>query len=198
VSRGARVALVVVLALCCAVLGAIGAAALHWNVVQPSDDELRSAAGGVPLDGFHDVGDRVISGAWAPELARGEVVWDAVVDRVVTVGDLAADLRADGWTVSIRTPWPDRGSIHGERGQFYVTVHLLPGDQGGTHASVSVGRGLVNPSLATTVWLGIAAGAAIGVCVGLVLARGHCRSHPRRPWIPSAVRYGAPSPRTTE
>jgi len=196
-SRGARVALVVVLALCCAVLGAIGAAALHWNVVQPSDDELRSAARGVSLSGFVDRGPRVISGAWAPEFARGEVHWDAVTDRVVTVDDLAAELRTEGWAVDA-DPDPDgSGTLDGVRQPYFLGITLLPGNDVGSMASVYVSRGQVTPSLATTVWLGIAAGGAIGVCVGLVLARRYDRRHPRRLWIPSAVRYGAPPPPPT-
>ena len=180
-SRGARVALVVVLALCGAALGAIGATVLHWNVVQPSDDDLRSAARGVSLSGFTTRDSMAVSGAWAPSFDRGVVHWDAVTDRAVTVDDLAAELRAEGWTVDAGQDPDGSGTLHGVRQPYYLGITLLPAKDVGATVSVVVGRGQITPSLATSMRLGIAAGGAIGACVGVVLVRRYGRSHPRQP-----------------
>jgi len=161
--RWARAALVTLLALALAGVGAAGAAALHWYVVQPSDDDLRAVAAGMTPDGFRDLDEPGVSGAWPVGFERGELHWDAVSDDQVTVDDVAAGMDAAGWTVDV-----DRGreAIDASRGPYVAGVNLGTADGGGTSASISVGRGETEPSLTLTVALGAALGAVVGVLLG--------------------------------
>lgn len=180
--RAARVALVVVVvvAVLCAGLGAGAAAALHWYVVQPSDDELRAVAAGLTLEGFGSTDGRDVSGAWAPSFERGEVHWDAVSERQVTVDDVADELRAQGWAVRTRATPAGGGTVHGERGRFLTWLTLLEGADGGTRASIAVGRGPASPPLGVTVGTGAGAGAVVGAVCAALLAAALARRAGRR------------------
>ncbi|MBO0898743.1 hypothetical protein J1G44_07110 [Cellulomonas sp. zg-ZUI199] len=171
--RGAR-AVVVLLALVLAGVGGVGGAVVHWFVVQPSDDELRAAAADLPLHGFRDVGGRGISGRWAPSFDRGSLHWDAVSESVVTTWDVADALRDEGWTVE--DPG-DGGVVHGRRDRVVVDVRPWGLEDGGTTASIAVGRGDVPPSPGLTAALGAAVGALLGVLGGVLGGRALAARH---------------------
>lgn len=160
---------VLVLGIVGAGLGVVGASAIHWWVVTPSDDELLAVARGVSLPGVDDDGSRVLSGAWLPSLRRPEVHWDATARGAVDVGALAASLHDDGWRVLERDGAAARAVLRGARGPATIRVHVLPRPDDRTLVSTVVSRGTTTPSLTVTLWTGAAAGALLAGWLGAVL-----------------------------
>jgi hypothetical protein len=166
-----------------AVVGTVAGLVLHWHVFQPSDHELLAAIEVVTPTHFAPIGEPVISGAWAPSFTRGAAHVDASTSVVVTLGEVADELRADGWEVDDVDPAAVRGDVRAERGGLVATVHLSPQEedlQGS--ASLSVRRGPAEPSIRVAASGGAVAGT--GVAVGAALAvrrsaqRGESRARP--------------------
>jgi hypothetical protein len=152
-----------------AVIGIVAALVLQWQVIQPSDDELLAAAEAVTPTGFVAVGEPVISGAWAPSLTRGVAHVDASAWTVVTLGEVADELRASGWDVREVDAAAVQGNVEARRGRLATTVYLSPREEGPPGwASISVRRSSDEPPLGVAVSVGAVIGAGLGT--GSVLA----------------------------
>jgi hypothetical protein len=163
-----------------AVIGIVAALVLHWQVIQPSDDELLAAAEAVTPTGYAAVGQPVISGAWAPSFTRGVAHVDASTWTVVTLGEVADELRADGWEVRPVDHVAVQGDVQAQRGRLAATVYLLPREEGAPGwASISVQRSSDGPALGAAVGVGAVIGAGFGTGTVLVRRRAGWR---RRSW----------------
>ncbi len=165
------VALTVLLALVLGAAGALGGAAFHWYVVQPSDEELLAVAREVDLEGLGPMRPLVIAGKWAPSLDRGRVMWDAESDGAHSRADVIAELDAEGWTVDRVAERGAADLVSASRDGVELDVRLRASDWGGTEATVSLARGHAVPSLTATVVLGAVAGALAGVALGPAVRR---------------------------
>ncbi|MDM8084502.1 hypothetical protein QUV83_06990 [Cellulomonas cellasea] len=166
-----RVALTVLLTVVLGAAGALGGVAFHWYVVQPSDEELLAASREVDLGGLSPTTTPVITGRWAPSLARGAAEWSASSGDVDSLVDVVDDLEAEGWTVDRVVGQGAMGRVHASRGGVDVGVWLRASDEGGAEATVALARGNAVPSLTVTVVLGAVAGALAGVTLGLAVRR---------------------------
>ncbi|NKY08900.1 hypothetical protein [Cellulomonas hominis] len=170
-SRVRRALAPVLLGLVGAVVGLVAGLALHWSVVQPSDDDLRAAARTLTPAEFTRAHEPVVTGAWAPSLDRGVVRWDATSLGFATLGTLADGLRDAGWAVDEDAV--DASALEGEvdavRGDLVVSVSLSPMlPDRPTTVVVTVGRGPQATALRVLVAGGVVAGASLGA--GGVLA----------------------------
>jgi hypothetical protein len=146
-----------------AVVGIVIALALHWHVIETSDDELLAATEVVVPAGFAPIGEPVISGAWAPSFTRGVAHVDATASTAVTLGEIAEQLRAGGWTVGDVDAFAMKGDVRAERGRLVASVSVSARDDRPATASVSVRRGPAEPSLGVAVVAVAVAGAGVGV-----------------------------------
>ena len=168
VSVALRTAVAVALALPAAALGGTAAAVAHYVLVQPSDDELRSAAAEVVPEGFTVIEPPVVSGAWPPSFYRGQVFSRAQSDATPDPAGLAASLTGAGWELARVEPSAGGGTeVYAGRGGLEVAAFLdpRPADRG-TDLGVSVRRGDPVPSYPVLVGAGIAVGAAGGAVAG--------------------------------
>jgi hypothetical protein len=165
VSARLRTALLVVVALALTCAGALGAAALHWYVVQPSDSELVRAARGIDQSALSPTSDPTVVGRWGPSFDRGMVVWDAAADRPVPGQEVADELEADGWDVDRIDVLGTSETVRATKAGLDVDVHLRVTGSAQTEATWRLTRGDPQPSLTVTV----AAGAAVGLLAGLAL-----------------------------
>jgi len=181
VSVALRTAVAVALALPAAGLGGAAAAAAHYGLVQPSDDELRSAAAEVVPEGFTVIDPPVVSGAWPPAFYRGQVFSHAQTDAAPDPAGLAASLTGAGWEVRQVQPSVEGGTeVHAGRGGVEVVASLDPRPAGrGADLGVSVRRGDPVPSYPVLVGVGLAVGAAGGAVVGARLG-GRLRTRRQR------------------
>jgi hypothetical protein len=153
-----------------AVVGIVAALVLDWQVIQPSDGEVLATAEAVRPSGYAAIGEPVISGAWAPSFTRGVAHVDASAWTVVTLGEVADELRADGWEVGEVDLAGVQGDVEAQRGRLATTVYLLPREEGPPGwASISVRCSSDEPALGAAVGVGAVIGAGFGT--GTVLAR---------------------------
>ncbi|WP_158369795.1 hypothetical protein [Cellulosimicrobium cellulans] len=176
-----RTAVAVALALPAAGLGGAAAAAAHYGLVQPSDDELRSAAAEVVPEGFTVIDPPVVSGAWPPAFYRGQVFSHAQTDAAPDPVGLTASLAGDGWEVREVEPSLEGGTeVHAGRGGVEVVASLDPRPAArGADLGVSVRRGDPVPSYPVLVGVGLAVGAAGGAVAGARLG-GRLRTRRQR------------------
>lgn len=189
-----RAALIVLVAVSLAVAGALGATAFHWYVVEPSDDELRSAATGLDLGVLSAPAQPVTAEKWAPSFDRGLVLWEAEVDDTVSGADVASELAADGWEV--RRVESSRGyeRVAASRDGLDLGLWLNATTSGGTRATVTLDRGDVAPSLTVTVVAGTAVGALVG---GSLMPWTERRARRRLPTFTPQKRWFSPGDEPT-
>lgn len=176
--RASRAVVPVLLGLVGAGLGLLAGLAVHWFVVEPSDDELREIAATLNPAGFTIVGEPAVSGKWAPSFERGVIHFDATSPEPFTLGEVADGLRAGGWAVrGTVAPSDVRGRVVADRDGLVAEVFLLSSNptERATMASVSLGRGPGGALFDVTVAAGTLVGA--GVAVGAVLAARRVRSN---------------------
>ncbi|WP_203668483.1 hypothetical protein [Cellulomonas pakistanensis] len=180
-SAALRTAVAVALALPAAALGGVVAAAAHYTLVQPSDDELRAVAAAVVPEGFAVLEPPTVDGAWAPAFFRGQVFSHARSGAAPDVEGLAASLTGAGWEVTQVEPEADPGQeVRARRGGVEVVVHLDPRPASrGTDLGVSVRRGEQTPSYPVLVGAGAVLGAAGGAVSGARLG-GRLRTRRQR------------------
>ncbi len=161
-----RVAFGVLFSVLLAAVGAVGAYALHWYVVQPSDDELVAHARQIELPGLVPDGDPGVSGKWAPSFDRGSVVLDATADPTVDGAVVRTALEAQGWEDAEVQTGARSQIVTGSRGAVDVAIRVWSPDEGVVDVTVEVSRGDGVPSLSVTILLvaglGVVAGAWIG------------------------------------
>lgn len=161
-----RPVLTVLLALLLAGAGAVVGAAFHWFVVDLSDGELLAVARDVQLTGYVDVHGPALDASWAPSFTRGNVHWDVTSDVPVDADTAAADLSAAGWTVTGTTTGNGTATVHAVDGRAAASVHLSPGSDGGTRASIGVSRRSLAPALSACMLVGALVGALSGAWWG--------------------------------
>ncbi len=169
--RASRAVVPVLLGLVGAGVGLLVGLAVHWYVVEPSDDELRVVAESLTPAGFTPGSEPVVSGKWAPSFERGVMHFDATALAPVTLGTVAEGLRADGWVVrGTVDPSQVKGEVVAERDGLVASVFVLrERTEGATMASVKLGRGPKRTAFGLTVASGALVGA--GVAVGAVAVR---------------------------
>jgi hypothetical protein len=153
-------------------VGAVAGTAFHWFVIEPSDDELLSAAEEVRLTGY--TGDEpALDAFWAPSMTRGSAHWDTVSDGPLDAEAVAADLSDAGWTITGTEPGATNATarVHAVDGRLAAGVFLSSDPDGGTHASISVSRRTLPPTLTACVLVGTLVGAAGGSWLGWRVAR---------------------------
>lgn len=177
-----RVALVALVALLMAGAGAVGGFAVHWYVLQPSDDELREHVTEVTPDGAVILGEPTITGAWAPSFERGSLHWEAFADGRLSVAAVAQRLEEAGWT-----PGPPRQThsvqeLAATKGPLRLDVSLSPVlDAERTDVGLTITRRPHPISLG----MAVALGAGLGALVGAVLGWFGPRLRPRRTTRPA-------------
>lgn len=179
-----RTAVAVALALPVAALGGAAAAAAHYVLVQPSDDELRAVAAEVVPEGFTVLEPPAVSGAWPPAFYRGQVFSRALTDAAPDPTGLAASLSDAGWELREVERSAEGGTgVYAGRDGVEVAVFLepRPADRG-TVLSVSVRRGEAVPSYPVLVGAGLVVGAAGGAVAGARLG-GRLRTRRQREYV---------------
>lgn len=171
VSTLRRVLVAVLLAALMAGAGAVAGFALHWNVLQPSDDELRDEVARVTPDNLVIVGEPAITGRWVLSFDRGSLHWDAVGEGRLTASAFARHLEAAGWQPSL-TPVRVGERLVATKGAMSLSVSLSPSVDGdGTDASIAVTRRPYPLSLGAASGIGAGLGAIVGSALGWFGAR---------------------------
>ena len=180
-ATGWRAALVVVVALVAGAIGATGAYAFHWHVIQPSDAELLATAPDLTLPGFVVDWGPGVSGKWAPSLDRGYVRMGVSSDGDVALETIAADLQETGWAVHTLEKGKVIDDLYADKGAVRLAVTRRVDQSGPTNPAIKrkdrtivefmVDRGDQSPSLTTTVRLGALLAASVGGALTVWLPR---------------------------
>lgn len=168
-------------ALVAGIAGAIGAAAFHWHVIQPTDAEMKSAISEAVPAGFVVDWGPGVSGKWGLEFDRGQARMGVSSDDKVSIETVAADLEGRGWDTTIQKDTKVIHSLTGLKDHQWLNVTVqynrasitgpVDEDEHGTLGELALRRGSPVPSAGATIALGMTLAIAASVALTLRLTR---------------------------